>query len=389
MCIHSPHARAQAFQVLCLRRNSIPSSPGNKPRLPMHLQQTLIPSETGDDIVYVLIFSLLCKPKSLDHEKAKGKVVVCLRGETGRMDKGYQAALVGAAGMILCNDKASGNEIIADPHVLPAAQITYTDGLAVFAYINSTDHALGYISAPTAKLGTKPAPSMAAFSSRGPNIVTPEILKPDITAPGVNIIAAFSEAISPTDFDFDKRKSPFITESGTSMSCPHVAGAVGLLKTLHPDWSPAAIRSAIMTTARTRSNTMTPMVDGRDGLEATPFSYGSGHIRPNRAQDPGLVSDLSINDYLDFLASFATKQKCFGRYPNFQSCQKQFLIIPQCRSHPYELTGAKISLIRDGGSPHVPPEDSALLAQSQLRALEVEDECRPRVPYSSRLVEPR
>ena len=151
---------------------------------------------------------MLCKPKSLDHEKAKGKVVVCLRGETGRMDKGYQAALVGAAGMILCNDKASGNEIIADPHVLPAAQITYTDGLAVFAYINSTEyicsattssfffpthfthyfcqflcaakinsHALGYISAPTAKLGTKPAPFMAAFSSRGPNTVTPEILK--------------------------------------------------------------------------------------------------------------------------------------------------------------------------------------------------------------------
>ena len=149
----------------------------------------------------------MCKPKSLDHEKAKGKVVVCLRGETGRMDKGYQAALVGAAGMILCNDKASGNEIIADPHVLPAAQITYTDGLAVFAYINSTEyalppllffffptnfthyfcqflcaakinsHALGYISAPTAKLGTKPAPSIAAFSSRGPNTVTPEILK--------------------------------------------------------------------------------------------------------------------------------------------------------------------------------------------------------------------
>ncbi|KAJ6332443.1 hypothetical protein OIU76_010773 [Salix suchowensis] len=126
--------------------------------------------------------ALLCKPKSLDHEKAKGKVVVCLRGETARMDKGYQAALVGAAGMILCNDKAGGSEVIADPHVLPAAQISYTDGLAVFAYINSTDHALGYISSPTAKLGTKPAPFMVAFSSRGPNTVTPEILKPDITA---------------------------------------------------------------------------------------------------------------------------------------------------------------------------------------------------------------
>ncbi|CAK7331058.1 unnamed protein product [Dovyalis caffra] len=247
--------------------------------------------------------ALLCKPGSLDHEKAKGKILVCLRGETGRMDKGYQAALVGATGMILCNDKASGNEIIADLHVLPASEITYTDGLAVFAYINSTDHPLGYISAPTAKLGTQSTPFMAAFSSRGPNAVTPEMLKPDITAPGVNIIAAISEAVSPTNLDFDKRKSPFITESGTSMSCPHVAGVVGLLRTLHPDWSPAAIRSAIMTTARTRANTMTPMIDGRESLKATPFSYGAGHIRPNCTRDPGLVYGLSINDYLDFLCT--------------------------------------------------------------------------------------
>ena len=119
---------------------------------------------------------------------------------------------------------------------------------------------------------------MAAFSSRGPNTVEPAILKvhllvffhleivlyavltfslffvfplqPDITAPGVNIIAAYSEANGPTGQDFDNRRVPFNTESGTSMSCPHVAGVVGLLKTLHPDWSPAAIRSAIMTSGK-------------------------------------------------------------------------------------------------------------------------------------------
>lgn len=74
------------------------------------------------------------------------------------------------------------------------------------------------------------------------------MFQPDITAPGVNIIAAFSEATSPTGQDFDKRRIPFNTESGTSMSCPHVAGVVGLLKSLHRHWSPAAIRSAIVTT---------------------------------------------------------------------------------------------------------------------------------------------
>jgi len=71
----------------------------------------------------------------------------------------------------------------------------------------------------------------------------------------------------------------------------------------------------------------------------------------------------------------------FGRYPNFQSCQQQVLIIPTCRGNPYELTASRISFIGDGGSSHAPPEDSALFAQSQPRAPEVEDECRPRAPY--------
>lgn len=107
---------------------------------------------------------------------------------------------------------------------------------------------MAYLTPPVATLNTKPAPVMASFSSRGPNLVTPEILKPDVTAPGVNIIAAYSEAISPTEEDTDKRRIPYTSMSGTSMSCPHVAGLAGLLKTLYPHWSPAAIRSAIMTT---------------------------------------------------------------------------------------------------------------------------------------------
>lgn len=66
----------------------------------------------------------------------KGKILVCLRGENARMEKGEQARLAGAAGMILCNDETTGNEIIADPHVLPATQINYTDGVALFSYVN-------------------------------------------------------------------------------------------------------------------------------------------------------------------------------------------------------------------------------------------------------------
>ncbi|XP_045818035.1 subtilisin-like protease SBT5.4 [Trifolium pratense] len=249
----------------------------------------------------------LCYRGTIDPEKARGRILVCLRGIFARVVKSLVAFEAGAVGMILCNDQADGNQLFADPHFLPSSQITYEDGVAVFAYINSTKNPLGSINPPITKLNTKPAPKMAAFSSRGPNIITPEILKPDITAPGVNIVAAYSGGISPSEMDFDKRRIPFITMSGTSMSCPHVAGVVGLLKTLHPDWSPSAIKSAIMTTARTRANNAKPILDDNN-VKATPFAYGSGHIRPNRAMDPGLVYELNINDYLNFLCFIGYNQ---------------------------------------------------------------------------------
>lgn len=83
--------------------------------------------------------SLLCKDGSLDPEKAKGKILVCLRGINARVDKGQQAALAGAVGMVLANNKDAGNEILADPHVLPVSHINYTSGVAIFKYINSTE----------------------------------------------------------------------------------------------------------------------------------------------------------------------------------------------------------------------------------------------------------
>jgi subtilisin family serine protease len=69
-----------------------------------------------------------------------------------------------------------------------------------------------------------------------------------VTAPGVNMLAAFSRLVSPTGFDEDKRRIPYAFMSGTSMSCPHVSGVAGLLKSANPHWSSAAIKSAIMTT---------------------------------------------------------------------------------------------------------------------------------------------
>ncbi|XVF71690.1 hypothetical protein PTKIN_Ptkin12aG0060000 [Pterospermum kingtungense] len=260
-----------------------------------------------------IVNASLCQAGALDPKKVAGKILVCLRGQNARVDKGQQSALAGAVGMILANNILTGNEIIADAHVLPASHINYTDGLAVFAYINSTKNPSAYIGPVTTQIGTKPAPFMAAFSSKGPNTITPEILKPDITAPGVSVIAAYTEAQGPTNEDFDKRRVKFNSASGTSMSCPHVSGVVGLLKTLYPNWSPAAIKSAIMTTATTMDNLKEPILNA-SYIKAGPFSYGAGHIQPNLAMDPGLVYDLSANDYLNFLCTLGYNETLISMF---------------------------------------------------------------------------
>ncbi|XVE80618.1 hypothetical protein DITRI_Ditri14bG0153800 [Diplodiscus trichospermus] len=281
--------------------------------LPSRTSYPLISAEQAKAANASAADAILCQPGSLDPKKAKGKILACLRGGNGRLDKGKQALLAGAAGMILANSEETGNEVIADPHLLPATHINFTDGATVFAYIKSTKNPTAYITPVNTELGTKPAPFMASFSSRGPSLIEPSILKPDITAPGVSIIAAFTEYAGPTEDESDKRKMPFTSQSGTSMSCPHVSGIVGLIKSLHPDWSPAAIKSAIMTSARTRDNTGKPMVDSSN-KRATPFAYGSGHVRPNAAMDPGLVYDLKVDDYLNFLCARGYNESMIRRF---------------------------------------------------------------------------
>ncbi|KAL3753123.1 hypothetical protein ACJRO7_000509 [Eucalyptus globulus] len=244
-----------------------------------------------------------CKDGTLDLRKVKGNILVCLWGENAIADEVEKAFLAsGVVGMVLANNMSLGNEIEAYTHFLPASHVNYTDGAAIFSYIKSTKFPTAQITRIVTNLGVKPSPLMAAFSLKGPNTITPEILKPDITAPGVLVIAAYTEAVGPTGQEYDKRRVPYYAISGTSMSCPHVSGVAGLLKTLHPKWSPAAIRSAIMTSATILDNAMESIMNN-SFYEANPFSYGAGHIQPNRAMDPGLVYDLGIKDYLNLLCS--------------------------------------------------------------------------------------
>uniref|UniRef100_A0A0D9VDE2 Subtilisin-like protease n=1 Tax=Leersia perrieri TaxID=77586 RepID=A0A0D9VDE2_9ORYZ len=258
--------------------------------------QATVPNRTLNE-------SRLCFLGALDPAKVKGKIVVCLRGINPRVEKGEAVKQAGGVGMMLANDVTTGNEIIADAHVLPATHVKFSDGQLLFSYLNKTKRAEGTITRPETRLGAKPAPFMAAFSSKGPNKITPSILKPDITGPGVSVVAAWTRATSPTDLAFDHRRVAFNSESGTSMSCPHVAGVAALLKTLRPSWSPAAIRSAIMTTASVLDAAGDRPILDSSFSAADPFGFGAGHVSPARAMSPGLVYDIAAGDYLGFLCS--------------------------------------------------------------------------------------
>ncbi|EEE60420.1 hypothetical protein OsJ_13615 [Oryza sativa Japonica Group] len=130
------------------------------------------------------------------------------------------------------------------------------------------------------------APKISTFSSRGPSPLFQKFLKPDVAAPRSNILAAV--------------KDPYTFKSGTSMACPHVSGVAALLKALHPDWSPAIIKSAIVTTASNDRFGLPILADGLPQKPVDPFDYGGGFIDLNRAVDPGLAYDVDPKDYIPF-----------------------------------------------------------------------------------------
>ncbi|KAL8556996.1 hypothetical protein ACS0TY_004463 [Phlomoides rotata] len=239
----------------------------------------------------------LCGPGSLDDIDVKGKVVLCQRGGgIARIAKGQTVKDAGGAAMILMNDEINGFSTLADPHVLPASHVSYYAGDNIRAYLNSSATANAAIQFQGTVIGNNYNPAITSFSSRGPSLVSPGILKPDIVGPGVSILAAWPISLD----NYTNEKATFNVISGTSMSCPHLSGIAALLKSAHPTWSPAAIKSAIMTTATQLNLRGDPIVDERN-LRANIFATGAGHVNPRGAIDPGLVYDLQPQDYIPYL----------------------------------------------------------------------------------------
>jgi hypothetical protein len=185
--------------------------------------------------------------------------------------------------MVLVN--TSANTLNADYHVIPTVHVADTAAAALHAYA-ATAGATASIAASHLDFSTA-APFTASFSSRGPSLAAGgSVLKPDIIAPGQDILAA----VAPPG----NGGRMFDLYSGTSMSSPHIAGIAALFKQLYPSWSPMAIKSAMMTTAG-------DVLDGPNTNPLLIFRQGAGHVKPSAATDPGLVFDSNIVDWIGFL----------------------------------------------------------------------------------------
>ena len=225
---------------------------------------------------------------TLDPAKVAGKIVVCDRGVTARVNKSLAVQQAGGVGMLLVN--TSTNSLNADFHFVPTVHLQSTDRAAVKAYA-ATAGATATINQATI-IYNAAAPFTASFSSRGPLAAgAGDLLKPDVIAPGQDILAAVAP---PGNAGRD-----FNLYSGTSMSSPHVAGLAALLRQKYPGWTPMMIKSALMTSAY-------DVLDGPNTSPTVIFRQGAGHVQPNKAADPGLVFNAGWNDWLAFLCGTTT-----------------------------------------------------------------------------------
>ncbi|KAL3498740.1 hypothetical protein ACH5RR_041472 [Cinchona calisaya] len=277
---------------------------GESPFQPKNFTNRLLPLVYAGEVSGDQSASL-CAPESLDNADVRGKVVLCERGGgIGRINKGQTVKDAGGAAMILMNEETDGYSTLVDAHVLPATHVSFAAGQAIKAYINSTSTPTASILFRGTVIGVKDAPVVASFSSRGPSLASPGTLKPDIIGPGVSILAAWPISVE----NNTNTKSTFNVISGTSMSCPHLSGIAALLRSAHPDWSPAAIKSAIMTTANFLNVNNGLILDERK-LPADVFAVGAGHVNPSKATNPGLVYDIQPDDYIPYLCGLGYTDK--------------------------------------------------------------------------------
>ncbi|MEM8532064.1 MAG: S8 family serine peptidase [Chloroflexota bacterium] len=217
----------------------------------------------------------LCGPFA-DETDLSGLIVVCDRGTFGRVAKAANVDDAGGAGYVLANDEDSGTSLNGDIYPIPGVHITFEDGVTLKEWLASGADHTAEIRGAEKEVSDDFGDIVATGSSRGPDATLPDILKPDVTAPGVDILAAVVNT--------DAEESEYGFLSGSSMSSPHAAGAAVLMRQMHPDWSPTEVQSALMTTAVTEG-----VSTDSDGTSASPFDIGAGRIDVSKAVQAGLI----------------------------------------------------------------------------------------------------
>ncbi|KAJ8774006.1 hypothetical protein K2173_009437 [Erythroxylum novogranatense] len=265
--------------------------------------------------------AMICYPGSLDRQKVAGKIVVCADNDASipRKIKKEVAEDARAIGLILINEDKKGLPL--DSGSFPLSELGDKAGMQILKYVNTSRNPTSTILPAVDVLGYKPAPSVASFSSRGPGQLTENILKPDIMAPGVAILAAMIP-IS----EMGNKQPGYAIKSGTSMACPHVTGAAAFIKSIHPEWSSSVIKSALMTTATIYNNMGKPLTNN-SFFSANPHEMGVGEINPLKALNPGLVFVTTTRDYLQFLCFYGYKEKLVRSMSNTNF---------KCPKHSYE-----------------------------------------------------
>ncbi|ESQ34780.1 hypothetical protein EUTSA_v10006858mg [Eutrema salsugineum] len=266
-----------------------------------------------------------CAPDTMNKTIVEGKIVVCDNdvGNQVIQWKSEEVKRLGGTGMIIIDDKSLDLSYI-DPSFLVTI-VKPVDGLRIMSYINSTREPIATIMPTRSRTGHMLAPSIPSFSSRGPYLLTRSLLKPDIAAPGVNILGSWP--IGDINAAPEGKPPPLVNiESGTSMSCPHVSGIAARLKSENPSWSPAAIRSAIMTTAVQKTNTGSHITT-ETGAKATPYDFGAGQVTIFGPSSPGLFYETNQTDYLNFLCYYGFNsdqvRKISNRKPQGFTCPEQ------------------------------------------------------------------
>ncbi|OUR62598.1 serine protease [Colwellia sp. 39_35_sub15_T18] len=226
-------------------------------------------------------------------EALAGKIALIARGACAFTEKFINAQNAGAIGVIVYTTEGTTPFAMGgadDAVATPGSMVSFEDGQALAASIAEASTAVTFTDEAISGEAEEVGNTIASFSSRGPNLNTYDIIKPDITAPGVKILAATTSAPM-----FGTQGETFRYLQGTSMSSPHIAGMAALFKESNSNWTPAQIKSAMMTTARQN-------LTKEDGsTSADPYDFGAGHVDPVSAMDPGLLFDANIGDYLAFL----------------------------------------------------------------------------------------